>query len=119
MKIKNKKRIGELALFNSCLQHGSSATLELDLEHYVVPAPATSANSALVYAANLTETPRSLKGTGVFSRTDGANSGLHSYKDGRVSNDRPATIKVIHCFCSHIKETGNGELHFNETRHFG
>nr|GMD12360.1 6-phosphofructo-2-kinase/fructose-2,6-bisphosphatase isoform X1 [Ipomoea batatas] len=76
-------------------EHGSSATLELDLEHYVVPAPATSANSALVYAANLTETPRSLKGTGVFSRTDGANSGLHSYKDGRVSNDRPATIKEM------------------------
>ncbi|KAL2486172.1 6-phosphofructo-2-kinase/fructose-2 [Abeliophyllum distichum] len=36
----------------------SSASLELDLEHYVVPAPA--ANSGLVYAANMTETPRSL-----------------------------------------------------------
>ncbi|KAE9598631.1 putative 6-phosphofructo-2-kinase, Fructose-2,6-bisphosphate 2-phosphatase [Lupinus albus] len=41
-------------------ENGSSAGLELDLEHYVVPAPSTSANSALVYAANMTENPRSL-----------------------------------------------------------
>ncbi|PKI73259.1 hypothetical protein CRG98_006352 [Punica granatum] len=45
--------------------NGSSASLELDLEHYVVPAPSTSANSALVYAANMTETPRSLTRTGM------------------------------------------------------
>ncbi|KAK7301716.1 hypothetical protein RJT34_12588 [Clitoria ternatea] len=41
-------------------ENGSSAGLELDLEHYVVPTPPTSANSAHVYAANLTENPRSL-----------------------------------------------------------
>ncbi|KAE8667485.1 6-phosphofructo-2-kinase/fructose-2,6-bisphosphatase [Hibiscus syriacus] len=41
-------------------ENGSSASLELDLEHYVVPAPPTSANSGLVYAANLAENPRSL-----------------------------------------------------------
>ncbi|XP_004500284.1 6-phosphofructo-2-kinase/fructose-2,6-bisphosphatase-like isoform X1 [Cicer arietinum] len=41
-------------------ENGSSAGLELDLEHYVVPAPSTSANSGLVYAANMTENPRSL-----------------------------------------------------------
>ncbi|XP_058751039.1 6-phosphofructo-2-kinase/fructose-2,6-bisphosphatase [Vicia villosa] len=41
-------------------ENGSSAGLELDLEHYVVPAPSTSANSAHVYAANNTENPRSL-----------------------------------------------------------
>ena len=42
--------------------------LELDLEHYVVPAPSTSANSAHVYAANMTENPRSLiSGTGSSS----------------------------------------------------
>ncbi|XP_027368947.1 6-phosphofructo-2-kinase/fructose-2,6-bisphosphatase-like [Abrus precatorius] len=49
---------------NSELQTGgenvSSVGLELDLEHYVVPTPSVSANSALVYAANLTENPRSL-----------------------------------------------------------
>lgn len=57
------------------VQNGSSASLELDLEHYVVPAPSTSANSGLVYAANLAENPRSLTSSG-------------------VSGDRPATIKV-------------------------
>ncbi|KAL2568247.1 hypothetical protein AAZV13_18G056300 [Glycine max] len=41
-------------------ENGCSVGLELDLEHYVVPTPATSANSAHVYAANLTENPRSL-----------------------------------------------------------
>ncbi|XP_027933323.1 6-phosphofructo-2-kinase/fructose-2,6-bisphosphatase-like [Vigna unguiculata] len=41
-------------------ENGSSVGLELDLEHYVVPTPATSADTAHVYAANLTENPRSL-----------------------------------------------------------
>ncbi|KAK8596531.1 hypothetical protein V6N13_001152 [Hibiscus sabdariffa] len=45
-------------------ENGSSASLELDLEHYVVPAPSTSANSGLVYAANLAENPRSLTFSG-------------------------------------------------------
>ncbi|XP_022755561.1 6-phosphofructo-2-kinase/fructose-2,6-bisphosphatase-like isoform X2 [Durio zibethinus] len=57
-------------------ENGSSASLELDLEHYVVPAPSISANSGLVYAANLAENPRSLVITG-------------------VSVDRPATIKEM------------------------
>ncbi|XVE59009.1 hypothetical protein DITRI_Ditri05aG0009800 [Diplodiscus trichospermus] len=57
-------------------ENGSSASLELDLEHYVVPAPSTSANSGLVYAANLAETPRSLSHAG-------------------VSVDRPPTIKEM------------------------
>ncbi|KAL5170328.1 6-phosphofructo-2-kinase/fructose-2,6-bisphosphatase [Glycine soja] len=41
-------------------ENGCSVGLELDLEHYVVPTPATAANSAHVYAANMTENPRSL-----------------------------------------------------------
>ncbi|MFS8026063.1 putative 6-phosphofructo-2-kinase, Fructose-2,6-bisphosphate 2-phosphatase [Helianthus anomalus] len=44
-------------------ENGSSTSLDLDLEQYLVPAPATS----VVYAANLTETPRSLKKGGAFS----------------------------------------------------
>ena len=48
------------AYFIFLVQNGCSVGLELDLEHYVVPTPATSANSAHVYAANLTENPRSL-----------------------------------------------------------
>ncbi|KAF5821683.1 putative 6-phosphofructo-2-kinase, Fructose-2,6-bisphosphate 2-phosphatase [Helianthus annuus] len=38
-------------------ENGLSASLDLDLEQYVIPAPPTS----VVYAANLTENPRSLK----------------------------------------------------------
>ncbi|XVF68484.1 hypothetical protein PTKIN_Ptkin11bG0006500 [Pterospermum kingtungense] len=57
-------------------ENGSSASLELDLEHYVVPAPSTSTNSGLVYAANFAENPRSLSHSG-------------------VSVDRPATIKEM------------------------
>lgn len=40
------------------IESGTSASLELDLEHYVVPSPATSATSGLVYPANMAETPR-------------------------------------------------------------
>lgn len=77
------------------MQNGSAATLELDLEHYVVPAPSTSANSGLVYAANMTETPRSLTHSGVFSNSDGSGNVSNSFKDGGgISGDRPATIKV-------------------------
>ncbi|KAK2988784.1 hypothetical protein RJ640_025943 [Escallonia rubra] len=72
-------------------ENGSSASLELDIEHYVVPAPPTST----VYAANMTETPRSLNRAGVFSHTDGLGGASHSYKDGSVSTDRPATIKEM------------------------
>ncbi|KAL2238327.1 UNVERIFIED_CONTAM: 6-phosphofructo-2-kinase/fructose-2,6-bisphosphatase [Sesamum indicum] len=70
-------------------ENGSSASLELDLEHYVVPAPTTSANSGLVYAANMTETPRSLSRRGVFSKTDGSSGALHYQRDTGVSVDRP------------------------------
>ncbi|KAK9057550.1 hypothetical protein SSX86_022386 [Deinandra increscens subsp. villosa] len=41
-------------------ENGLSASLDLDLEQYVVPAPPTS----VVYAANLTENPRSMKHDG-------------------------------------------------------
>ena len=76
-------------------QNGSSsASLELDLEHYVVPAPATAVNSGLIYAANMTETPRSLTCAGVFSNSEGSGSVLQSYKDGGMLGDRPAAIKV-------------------------
>ncbi|KAK7385550.1 hypothetical protein VNO78_31273 [Psophocarpus tetragonolobus] len=49
----------------------SSASLELDLEHYVVPSPSKSSSSAPVYAANLTENPRSLssESVGISSST--------------------------------------------------
>lgn len=77
------------------MQNGSSTSLELDLEHYVIPAPATSANSGLVYAANLTENPRSLTRAGVFSNNDGSGPILNTSKDSGITADRPPTIKVI------------------------
>ncbi|KAH9621576.1 hypothetical protein KSS87_023496 [Heliosperma pusillum] len=61
-------------------ESGSSASLELDLEHYVVPSPATS----LVYPANLAETPRY-----IASR----NSSLS--KTGGSCNDQANTIKEM------------------------
>ncbi|XAR60753.1 6-phosphofructo-2-kinase [Bertholletia excelsa] len=77
------------------VENGPSASLELDLEHYVVPAPATSANSGLVYAANLTETPRSLTRTAVLSNSEVSGSASKSCKDGGIPTDQPATIKEM------------------------
>lgn len=76
------------------MQNGPSVSLELDLEHYVVPAPTASVNSSLMYAANMTETPRSLTHAGVFSNHEGSASSSQSYKDGGVLSDRPVAIKV-------------------------
>lgn len=74
-------------------QNSSSASLELDLEHYVVPAP--SSNSGLVYAANLTETPRSLTGFGVQNADGSGNTS--SSKESSTTGDRPTTVKVFSC----------------------
>ncbi|KAI3995693.1 hypothetical protein MKX01_031427 [Papaver californicum] len=75
------------------VESGSSATLELDLEHYVVPAPAAYANSGLVYAANFTETPRSLTCAGTFSNSENPSNASH--KTSGVSTDRTATRKEM------------------------
>lgn len=63
--------------------------MDLDLERYEVPTP-ESANSSMVYAANMTETPR----FGIVGKPDGLGSASHFYKDGGVSTDQPANIKV-------------------------
>lgn len=76
-------------------ESGSSVGLELDLEHYVVPAPATSVNSALVYAANMTETPRSLTRGGEFSKKDGPGNASNYQKDTTVSTDCPTSTKEM------------------------
>jgi len=54
-------------LFPVFLQEGSAATLELDLEHYVVPTPTAPPND---YAANLAATPASLIHTGALWTND-------------------------------------------------
>ncbi|XP_006596432.1 6-phosphofructo-2-kinase/fructose-2,6-bisphosphatase-like isoform X2 [Glycine soja] len=77
---------------NSEVQTGSenisSVSLELDLEHYIVPSPPVSASSALVYAANMTENPRSLD--------SGFASISSSTVDGGVPMiDQPETVKFM------------------------
>ena len=69
-------------------------SLELDLEHYVVLATSTFANSGLVYAVNMTKTPRLLTHTGVFFSPEGSGIASQS-KDGGVSFDRPTTVKEM------------------------
>ncbi|KAH9620683.1 hypothetical protein KSS87_001465 [Heliosperma pusillum] len=65
-------------------QNGPSASLELDLEHYLVPSPATS----LVYSANLTETPSN-------RAFDNSTITASLSKDAGVRNDRPTTAKDV------------------------
>ncbi|KAL7602621.1 6-phosphofructo-2-kinase/fructose-2,6-bisphosphatase isoform X1 [Lactuca sativa] len=59
-------------------ENGMSSSLDLDLEQYVVPTPSTP----VVYAANLTENPRSLKHNKESTKGDVG-----------VSNDLQTTIK--------------------------
>ncbi|PWA71566.1 fructose-2,6-bisphosphatase [Artemisia annua] len=67
------------------VENGSSTSLDLDLEQYLVPAPQTAA----VYAANLAETPKFIKRGGVFSKAEGSSN------DTSVSVDRPSPIKEM------------------------
>ncbi|XP_010542668.1 PREDICTED: 6-phosphofructo-2-kinase/fructose-2,6-bisphosphatase-like [Tarenaya hassleriana] len=76
-------------------ENGPSGTLELDLEHYVVPAPAASANSAHVYAANNAETPRSLTTSGRFRTSNALNFTSNISKDSGVMIDRPPALKEM------------------------
>ncbi|RYR46663.1 hypothetical protein Ahy_A07g032432 isoform C [Arachis hypogaea] len=64
-------------------ESATSPSLELDLEHYVVPAPSNSVDPDVVYAANLTEDPRSLS-----SEPCG---GLHSLGGGNPPTDQHET----------------------------
>eukprot|EP00262_Sarcandra_glabra_P022227 TRINITY_DN9782_c0_g1_i1.p1 TRINITY_DN9782_c0_g1~~TRINITY_DN9782_c0_g1_i1.p1 ORF type:complete len:758 (+),score=155.15 TRINITY_DN9782_c0_g1_i1:186-2459(+) len=75
------------------VMNGSSASLELDLEHYVIPAPITSANSGLIYAANSTETPRLLTHAGIFSNADVSSSTSHGTNKADVVSVDRATIR--------------------------
>ncbi|XP_057526901.1 6-phosphofructo-2-kinase/fructose-2,6-bisphosphatase [Amaranthus tricolor] len=67
------------------IESGSQASLELDLEHYVVPSPAT----CVVYPANMTETPRYLAASKYGSGTESNFS-----KSGGTGN-QPTGVKEI------------------------
>lgn len=81
------------------LQSGSSASLELDLERYVVPSPATSATSGLVYQANMAETPRYLSARKKISGT------ASDLPDGGDTCSRRTVAKVCYSYlnvqCNH------------------
>ncbi|KAM7522052.1 hypothetical protein LguiA_011954 [Lonicera macranthoides] len=91
-------------------EDGSSTSLELDLEHYLVPAPETPENSGPVYAANMTESPRSFNSAEVISNSDGSGSASHSDKDGCVSIDRPATIKEMEVITPYPSKVYSGGM---------
>lgn len=70
-------------MFCSFKQNGFASGLELDLEKYVVPTP--NMGSDVVYAANLTENPRSLLTTGISSNNDTTKGFLHNSIKGDAS----------------------------------
>jgi len=76
------------------LKNGFSMSLELDLEHCVVLATLTFANSGLIYAANMTETPSLLTHIRVFSSLESSGIASQSMNDG-VSSDQLATVKEM------------------------
>lgn len=76
------------SVHDAATENASSASLDPDLERYVIPAPVTAANSGMVYAANLAETPRD-----IVSNRDGRDNTLWSSRSNRVSGGQPAAIK--------------------------
>ncbi|XP_054798477.1 6-phosphofructo-2-kinase/fructose-2,6-bisphosphatase-like [Prosopis cineraria] len=80
-------------------ENGSFVGLDLDLEHYVVPAPSTSANS-IAYAANMTENPR--------SPVSGSGSSAYSIRDVDVTVDRPAAFKEMEIIVPDPSIVGQG-----------
>ncbi|XP_042492217.1 6-phosphofructo-2-kinase/fructose-2,6-bisphosphatase-like isoform X2 [Macadamia integrifolia] len=84
------------------IENGTATSLELDLEDYVVPAPVTSANSGLVYAANMTENPKSLTRSGNLYNSDSSSSGSDSNSTVGVSVevDQPEIRKEMEVFVS-------------------
>ncbi|XP_042394674.1 6-phosphofructo-2-kinase/fructose-2,6-bisphosphatase-like isoform X1 [Zingiber officinale] len=87
------------------MENSSGSTLELDLEHYVVPAPSSIAGA--LYAANLAETPRSLLGTGDFSKIDASTGGSYgTSKAGDCSNSCKDMDAVVSDPCKLLSVPG-------------
>ena len=76
-------------------QNCPSESLELDLEHYEVPAPAASANSSLVYAADNAENPRSLSASGSFVNDNTPKAASSSPRVSGASVDGSPSAKVL------------------------
>ncbi|KAM0931277.1 hypothetical protein ACQ4PT_000348 [Festuca glaucescens] len=73
-------------------QNDFASGLELDLEKYVVPTT-PNMGSGVVYAANLTENPRSLLNTGMSSNNDTTMGILHNLVKGDASPDHYANTQ--------------------------
>ncbi|KAL8150920.1 hypothetical protein V2J09_020728 [Rumex salicifolius] len=67
-------------------ENESSATLDLDIEHYVIPSPASPANS--VYAANLAASPRDTTFISNIQSTASSSS-----RSSSKTNDQPTSSK--------------------------
>ncbi|XP_048613808.1 6-phosphofructo-2-kinase/fructose-2,6-bisphosphatase-like isoform X2 [Brassica napus] len=78
---------------STVVENCPSESLELDLEHYEVPAPAPSAHSSLVYAADNAENPRSLSASGSFVNDNSPKAASNSPKDSGVSADGSPSTK--------------------------
>jgi 6-phosphofructo-2-kinase/fructose-2,6-biphosphatase len=86
-------------LFPVFLQEGSGATLELDLEHYVVPTPTAPPNE---YPANLAATPASLIQTGALQTNDMLlNDGIQSPSSVSADFDGHSNHKKVGCLLVH------------------
>ncbi|RID40449.1 hypothetical protein BRARA_J00490 [Brassica rapa] len=80
---------------STVVENCPSESLELDLEHYEVPAPAPSAHSSLVYAADNAENPRSLSASGSFVNDNTPKAASNSPKDSGVSADGSPSAKEM------------------------
>ncbi|KAJ0244882.1 hypothetical protein HA466_0184070 [Hirschfeldia incana] len=87
-----------------------SESLELDLEHYEVPAPAPSAHSSLVYAADNAENPRSLSASGSFVNDSTPKAALDSPKDSGGSADGSRSAKEMKVIVPNSSDTSSGVL---------
>ncbi|KAL5218880.1 hypothetical protein ABZP36_019564 [Zizania latifolia] len=81
------------AASESRAKNGFASGLELDLEKYIVPTP--NMGSGVVYAANLTENPRSLLHTGISSNNDTTTGNLHNSIKGDTSLNHYASSKKL------------------------
>ncbi|ESQ36196.1 hypothetical protein EUTSA_v10006901mg [Eutrema salsugineum] len=82
-----------------------SESLELDLEHYEVPAPAPSAHSSLVYAADNAENPRSLSASGSFVNDNTPEAASNTPKDSSVGVDGSPSAKEMKVIVPDLSDT--------------
>lgn len=97
-------------LFPVFLQEGSAATLELDLEHYVVPSPPTAPPNG--YAANLAATPASMIQTGALWTNDVLLSdGIQSPSSVSAKLEDRSNDKKVGCYLEKLVLMTNSKFY--------